>query len=54
MVHKITGGQVSARNARLEVARGDYVCYVDSDDYLIDNKVLERLLEKCEYNPDMG
>ena len=53
VVHKINGGQASARNAGLEVAQGDYVCYVDSDDYLIDNKVLERLAEKTESNPDV-
>ncbi len=53
VVHKINGGLASARNAGLEVAQGDYVCYVDSDDYLIDNKVLERLAEKTESNPDI-
>ena len=53
VVHKINGGQASARNAGLEVAQGDYVCYVDSDDYLIDNKVLERLAEKTESEPDI-
>ena len=53
VIHKTNGGLASARNAGLEVAQGDYVCYVDSDDYLIDNKVLERLAEKTESEPDI-
>lgn len=53
VIHKINGGLASARNAGLEVAQGDYICYVDSDDYLIDNKVLERLAEKTESKPDI-
>lgn len=53
VVHKKNGGQASARNAGLEVASGDYICYMDSDDYLIDSKVLERLAEKTESNPDI-
>lgn len=53
VVHKKNGGQASARNAGLEVASGDYICYIDSDDYLIDNKVLERLAEKTVSDPDI-
>lgn len=53
VLHKKNGGQASARNAGLEIASGDYICYIDSDDYLIDNKVLERLAEKTVDNPDI-
>lgn len=53
VVHKKNGGQASARNAGLEVAKGNYICYVDSDDYLIDNRVLERLAEKTVSDPDI-
>lgn len=53
VVHKKNGGQASARNAGLEVAQGDYICYIDSDDYLVDNKVMERLAEKTVSDPDI-
>ena len=33
VIHKKNGGLVSARNAGLLAARGDYVCYVDGDDW---------------------
>lgn len=53
VIHKTNGGQASARNAGLEIAKGDYICYIDSDDYLIDDKVLERLADKIQGNPDI-
>ena len=34
VVHKINGGLSSARNAGLDVATGDYIGFVDSDDYI--------------------
>lgn len=34
VVHKANGGLSSARNAALNVASGEFVTFVDSDDYL--------------------
>ena len=34
MLHKVNGGLSSARNAGLDTAAGDYILFVDSDDYL--------------------
>lgn len=43
VVHKKNGGLSSARNAGLKVACGDYLVYVDSDDFIGDNHVLNLL-----------
>lgn len=34
VIHKVNGGLSDARNAGLEVCKGDYIGFVDSDDYI--------------------
>ena len=44
VVHKQNGGLSSARNAGLKVATGDYISFVDSDDF-IEEHMYEKLIE---------
>lgn len=34
VIHKENGGQAEARNLALDIAKGDYIAFVDSDDYI--------------------
>ena len=51
VIHKQNGGVSSARNAGIEVAQGEYICFVDSDDYL-EKDYLEILIETKKKFPD--
>ena len=49
VIHKTNGGLSSARNAGLDAATGDYITFVDSDDYIacdIYEKLVVALAEK--------
>ena len=49
---KENGGLSDARNYGLKRATGDYICFVDSDDYL-DNHTIEKLKPYIEKNIDL-
>src|SRR5690554_4398076 len=46
---KSNGGQGAARNLGISLAKGDYILFLDADDYLQDN-ALERLFETAVLN----
>ena len=52
VIHKVNGGLSDARNVAIDQATGEWITFVDSDDYLADDCVetLYRLVEKygCE------
>ena len=53
VIHKENGGVISARQAGLRVATGDYVGFVDSDDY-IEPDMYEKIANVIEkHSPDM-
>lgn len=52
VIHKDNGGVSSARNFGIDNANGEYICFVDSDDYL-NSMFLEKLLETKNSNPQI-
>lgn len=53
VIHQKNMGQAGARNTGLLHATGEYICFVDSDDYLSHNKVLQTLADKTLSKPDI-
>ena len=51
-VHKTNGGLSSARNAGIAAAKGDYLSFVDVDDYLEPNAYSKLIKIVEEYAPD--
>ncbi len=51
--HKVNGGASSARNTGLNNATGDYICFVDSDDMLPEDSIMNLWYgvtsNKCQY-----
>jgi len=53
-IHQANGGLSDARNTGLDNAKGEYVAFVDSDDYLQSN-IYKNVLKKMEnHNADVG
>lgn len=49
VVHKVNGGLSDARNAGLKLVTGEYIGYVDSDDW-IEYDMYEKMYNACEKN----
>ena len=50
VIHKPNGGLISARNAGILAAKGDYVCIVDGDDWALDH-MLQFIHETVSQSP---
>lgn len=49
IINKHNGGLSSARNEGLKIATGEYIAFVDGDDF-VDEKMYEKMLINCEEN----
>ena len=54
VIHKNNAGLVAARNTGIKAAKGEYVCYVDGDDWILDN-LLQTVWDKAisKYDVEM-
>lgn len=53
VIHQTNGGMSSARNRGLEMCKGDYVTFIDSDDYYGTLTTLEENMQFFEDNPQL-
>ena len=54
VIHKSNGGLSDARNAGMDAASGDYLMFVDSDDWIEKNSVESLLIAAQKYNAQIA
>ena len=54
VIHKSNGGAASARNAGLDAATGEYICFVDGDDAVHPDYVRSLLTALTDHNADIA
>lgn len=53
VIHKENGGQASARNEAAKIAQGEYIIYIDSDDYINKMHIQNLIQVALEYDADL-
>lgn len=53
VIHKLNGGQADARNFGMRISNGDYVSFIDSDDYVSEDFIKVLLSTALEHNSDI-
>lgn len=54
VIHKENTGVSDSRNIALSIAKGDYIMFLDADDYWCDNNILEKLISLAiKYDIDL-
>lgn len=54
VVHKENGGAASAKNIGLDEANGEYICFVDGDDYIFKDFIEILYNQLIKYNADIS
>ena len=54
VIHKENGGLADARNAGMDIATGDYIGFVDSDDWIEPNMYEVLLKNALKYDADIS
>jgi glycosyltransferase involved in cell wall biosynthesis len=49
-IHKVNGGLSDARNAGIAIAQGDFIMFIDGDDYLEGSSFLDKVTDRIKQN----
>ena len=54
VIHQTNAGFSATRNRGVELAEGNYIAFLDSDDWLIGDQIVDIYLQTSQANADMG